>query len=63
MNGARRRLIFERFRADFWQFLSDFGLIAVHGMVVWCLLAPSAALFIYYATRPALRALAGRIAT
>ena len=55
-------LIFERFRADFWQFLLDFGLIAIHGIVVWCLLAPFAAISIYYATRPALRALARRTA-
>ena len=55
-------LIFERFRADFRQFLLDFGLIAIHGIVVWCLLAPIAALLIYYATRPALRALARRTA-
>lgn len=53
-------LIFERFRADFRQFLLDFGLIAIHGIVVWCLLAPIAALLIYFATRPALRALARR---
>lgn len=53
-------LIFERFRADFGKFLWDFGLIAVHGIVVWCLLAPVAAGLIYFATRPALRALARR---
>ena len=55
-------LIFDRFRADFRQFLLDFGLIAIHGIVVWCLLAPIAALLIYYITRPALRALARRTA-
>lgn len=55
-------LIFERFRADFGQFLLDFGLIAAHGIVVWCLLAPLAAISIYYAARPALRALARRTA-
>ena len=55
-------LIFDRFRADFRQFLLDFGLIAVHGIIVWCLLAPIATLLIYYATRPALRALARRTA-
>ncbi len=56
-------LIFERFRADFGQFLLDFGLIAIHGIVVWCLLAPAVAALIYYATRPALRALAKRTAS
>lgn len=53
-------LIFERFRADFGKFLMDFGLIALHGIVVWLLLAPLVAIFIYYGTRPALRALARR---
>ena len=55
-------LLFERFRADLRQFLLDFGLIAIHGIVVWCLLAPVTALLIYYAIRPALRALARRTA-
>ena len=55
-------LIFERFRADFWQFLRDFGMIAVQGIVVWCIAAPVVVATIYFSTRPLLRRLARRIA-
>jgi uncharacterized protein (DUF2062 family) len=48
-------LMFERFSADFWQFLRDYGMIAVHGIVVWLLLAPLAAAALYFALRPVLR--------
>ena len=51
-------LIFERFRADFGQFLRDFGMIAVQGIVVWCILAPVLVAAIYFSTRPLLRKLA-----
>jgi uncharacterized protein (DUF2062 family) len=54
-------LLFERFRADFMKFLADFGIIAVQGIVVWCLLAPVAAAILYYTFRPALRSLARRV--
>ena len=54
-------LIFERFRADFGQFLKDFGMIAVQGVVVWCLLAPLAVGLLYYCVRPPVCALARRI--
>ena len=54
-------LLFERFRADFGKFLTDFGIVAVQGIAVWCLLAPVAAAILYYAFRPPLRALAARI--
>ena len=54
-------LLFERFRADFGKFLADFAIIAVQGIVVWCLLAPVVAAILYYAFRPPLRALATRI--
>jgi len=55
-------LIFERFRADFGQFLRDFGMIAVQGIVVWCLLAPVIIAALYFTTRPLLRRLARRSA-
>ncbi len=55
-------LIFERFRADFGQFLRDFGMIAVQGIVVWCIAAPVVVAAIYFATRPLLRRLARRTA-
>ena len=55
-------LIFERFRADFGQFLRDFGMIAVQGIVVWCILAPVLVAALYVTTRPLLRRLARRTA-
>ena len=55
-------LIFERFRADFGQFLRDFGMIAVQGIVVWCLIAPVLIAALYFTTRPLLRRLARRTA-
>jgi uncharacterized protein (DUF2062 family) len=54
-------LLFQRFRADFGQFLRDFGMIAVQGIVVWALIAPLAAALIFYVTRPPLRLLAARL--
>ena len=54
-------LLFHRFAADFGQFLRDFGMIAVQGIVVWCLLAPLAAAALYFLTRPPLRVLAARL--
>lgn len=51
-------LIFERFRADFGQFLRDFGMIAVQGIVVWCILAPVLVSALYFTMRPLLRKLA-----
>lgn len=55
-------LIFERFRADFWQFLRDFGMIAVQGIIVWCILAPVLVAALYFTVRPLLRKLARRSA-
>ena len=54
-------MLMERFRADAGKFFSDFGLIAVHGIVVWCFVAPFAAAAIYYLTRPSLRLVARRM--
>lgn len=51
--------LFERFEADFGQFLRDFGMIAAQGIVVWCLLAPVVVAALYFGIRPALRRLAG----
>ncbi|GAC1620129.1 MAG: hypothetical protein NVS9B10_01520 [Nevskia sp.] len=50
----------ERFRAGPLQFILDFGIIALGGVAAWCLLAPLVAGALYYALRPALRALASR---
>lgn len=53
-------MLIERFRADAGQFFSDFGMVAVQGIVVWCLVAPFVAATVYYLTRPSLRLLARR---
>lgn len=53
-------LIIERFQADFWQFLRDFGMVAVYGIVVWAALAPLGMAAIYYSVRPVVRRLARR---
>jgi uncharacterized protein (DUF2062 family) len=50
--------LFERFQADFGQFLRDFGMIALQGIVVWCLLAPVLVGALYFTLRPPLRRLA-----
>ena len=54
-------LFFERIGADFWQFLRDFGLIALQGIVVWCLIAPPLIAIIFFVTAPPLRALARQL--
>jgi uncharacterized protein (DUF2062 family) len=54
-------LLFERFRADFWQFLKDYGMVALQGIAVWCLLAPFVAAALYFLLRPPLRTLARRV--
>ncbi len=55
-------LLFERFRADAWQFMKDFGQIAAQGIAVWCLLAPVVVATIYFVVRPPLRSLARKSA-
>ena len=54
-------LLLERFRADAIQFLKDFGMVGVGGILVWLILAPLAIAAIYFATRGPLRALGRRI--
>ena len=39
------------------QFMADYGMVALYGIVVWCLLAPLAAGLIYLVTRPLLKKL------
>lgn len=53
-------MLMDRFRDDAGKFFSDFGIVAVEGIVVWCLIAPAVAAAIYYVTRPSLRLLARR---
>lgn len=54
-------MLLERFRADTWRFLADFGVITLQGIAVWCLLAPVVAFAIYHLTRRPLRMAAGRM--
>lgn len=54
-------LLFERFRADFMQFLRDFGMIAVGGIIIWLIVAPAGIAALYFSTRPPLRGLASKL--
>ena len=49
-----------RFEAGPWQFVLDYGQVALYGITVWCLVAPPLAFLGYRALRPALEALARR---
>lgn len=51
----------ERFFASPAQFFVDYGLVALYGVVVWCLLAPVLFGVLYVVLRPPLAALASRI--
>lgn len=55
-------LFFERLRADVWQFFRDFGLIALEGIAVWCLIAPLLVFTLYFTLRPVLRTLSRQLA-
>lgn len=50
----------ERFEAGAWQFMLDFGLIALGGVAAWCVLAPLATAILYFSLRGPLRVLAAR---
>lgn len=54
--------LLERFRASPGQFMRDFGMIGVQGIVVWSLVTPVLAAGIYFALRPMLQTLARRTA-
>ncbi len=56
-------LLFQRFADDWWQFLQDFGGIALQGIVVWMIVAPFGAAALYYSSRTPLRAFARRLHT
>ncbi len=53
--------LIDRFRAGPWQFLLDYGMVALYGIAVWCLLAPLLTGAIYLGLRPLLQRLARRI--
>jgi uncharacterized protein (DUF2062 family) len=54
-------LLVDRFRADTLQFLKDFGMIGVGGILVWLIIAPVTIAAIYFSTRGPLRALSRRL--
>ncbi len=47
-----------RFQAGPWQFMADYGMVGVYGIVVWCLIAPLVAAAAYFALKPLLGSLA-----
>ena len=49
-----------RFRAGPWQFIVDYGMVGVYGIIVWVLLAPPVIAAAYFLLRPALRTLSIR---
>lgn len=54
--------LLKRFGAGPWQFILDYGLVALYGITVWLLIAPVLALIIYLVLKPILVSLAKRVA-
>lgn len=52
--------LFERFQAGPLQFMVDYGMVGLYGIVVWLLVAPLLTAVLYFTLRPALRHLARR---
>jgi uncharacterized protein (DUF2062 family) len=50
-------MLLDRFQANTGQFLKDFGMVGVGGILVWFIVAPAAIAAIYFTTRGPLRAL------
>jgi uncharacterized protein (DUF2062 family) len=53
--------LLDRFRAGPLQFVIDYGMVALYGVVVWCLVAVPAAGLLYLILRPVLNRLAGQV--
>ena len=53
--------LMQRFSAGPWQFLLDYGMVGVYGLVVWTLAAPVLIAVTYYALRPTLKGMAGAV--
>jgi hypothetical protein len=51
----------QRFWADPWQFLLDYGLVALYGVVVWGLVAPVIVGLVYVLLKPPLQAMSRRL--
>lgn len=47
--------LMQRFGADPWQFVIDYGLVGAYGIVVWFLVAPPLIAVTYYVLRPLLK--------
>ena len=45
-------MMMERFFANPMQFLAEFGMIGLYGVVVWLLLAPVLIALVYFISRP-----------
>ncbi len=50
----------ERFFAEPGPFFRDYGMTALYGVVVWCLLAPVILAILYFSTKPLIERLAQR---
>lgn len=46
-----------RFQAGPWQFMVDYGMVGVYGMVVWGLMAVPATALLYFSLKPVLKSL------
>ena len=52
----------ERFFAEPGPFFRDYGMTAVYGITVWCLMAPALLFSLYAITRPLIQSLAAQLA-
>lgn len=53
--------LMDRFSAGPMQFIADYSMVGVYGIVVWCLAAPLTIALVYLALRPALQHLSQRL--
>lgn len=56
-------VLIQRFFADVGQFLKDYGMTGVRGIIVWCIIAPVLGPILYFIIRKPIRALAARLQT
>jgi uncharacterized protein (DUF2062 family) len=55
------KMLLEHFHANVGQFLRDFGMIGLGGILVWALTAPIAGLLIFFIVHPMLQRFAARL--
>lgn len=53
-------MMLERFFAGPWQFLKDFGMIGLYGVVVWLMIAPLILGVVYFISKPLVERLSKR---